>query len=139
MKNPCEPQAAQKGPDARRRGSEERGVLRCTLQRRATKPTPQMGLFQQPAKAPGGPGGGAGGGAPWGAPPAPGPREDRTASRSPRRSRRRSRCTSNAGATREPDQGGGDQMEGDNDLGGPARRRGPGDPGNRGRGLILDD
>src|SRR3972149_2536506 len=51
MKNPCEPQAAQKGPDARRRGSEERGVLRCTLQRRATKPTPQMGLFQQPASA----------------------------------------------------------------------------------------
>src|SRR3989304_7718554 len=49
--NPCEPQAAQKGPDARRRGSGERGVLRCTLQRRATKPTPQMGVFQHPEES----------------------------------------------------------------------------------------
>src|SRR3990172_1997953 len=43
MKNPYEPQAAQKGPDARRRracrqagGSEGGDGLRCTLQRRAT-------------------------------------------------------------------------------------------------------
>ncbi len=29
---------------------EVRGVLGCTSQRRASAPTPQMGLFQQPAK-----------------------------------------------------------------------------------------
>src|SRR5213593_1845142 len=44
-------QAAQKGPDARRRGSDDRGVRAGTPQGGATEPTTQMGLFQRPARA----------------------------------------------------------------------------------------
>ena len=44
------PQVAQKCPDARR--PKARGVRRtpCTPQRRGTRATPQMGVFQQPAR-----------------------------------------------------------------------------------------